>query len=77
MYKRRGYELKYVYACSMGRRGNRPHFHIIVNAPMGYTEAVDLIKKQWIRKDITIQKALDFVVENAKEKKEKKEKDAE
>lgn len=55
MYKRRGYELKYVYACSMGRRGNRPHFHIIVNAPMGYTEAVDLIKKQWIRKDITME----------------------
>ena len=34
-------------------------------------------EKKMIRKDITIQKALDYVVENAKEKKEKKEKDAE
>ncbi len=55
MYKRRGYELKYVYTCSMGKRGNNPHFHMIVNAPMGYQGAVELVKRQWKRKDATIE----------------------
>lgn len=66
IYKRRGHELKYIYACSMGRRGNRPHFHIIVNAPMGYAEAVDLIKKQWIRKDVSMEENIEALSDTKK-----------
>ena len=58
MYERRGFELKYIYTCSMGKRGNNPHFHTIVNAPMGYQGAVELVKRQWKRKDTTIEETV-------------------